>query len=139
MTTGIEAGILDALLYHLSTYTTTLDIAWPNVDYTPNGENYLEVQVVPNTVVQVSLGDNGYNRHNGLMQITVVWKQGEGVIAPGEIASAISAHFKRGTAINRNSLVVRTFPPRTASAMPDGAGVRLPVIVPWFCDTPQPA
>ena len=137
-TTGIEAGILDALLFRLSSFTTTLDIAYPGFDFTPDG-NYLEAQIVPNTVVQSSLGTNGYNRHEGLMQITVVWKTGAGVIAPAEIASEIVAHFKRGTAITRNGLTVKTRPPRTTQAIPDGAWLRYPVIIPWFTDTLNPA
>ena len=136
-TTGIEAGILDALLFRLSSYTTTLDIAYPGFEFTPDG-NYLEAQIVPNTVVQSSLGTNGYNRHEGLMQITVVWKTGAGVIAPAEIASEIVAHFKRGTAITRNGLTVKTRPPRTTQAIPDGGWLRFPVIIPWFVDSLNP-
>ncbi len=71
MTSGIEASILDALLHHFSTYPTTLDVSLPNIDFTPV-DNYLEVRIFPNTVNQASLGTDGLNRHEGLMQITVV-------------------------------------------------------------------
>ena len=138
MTLGIEAGILDALLFRLSEYTTTLDIAYPGIEFTPDG-NHIEAQILPNTVNQVSLGTNGYNRHEGLMQITVVWKSGAGVIAPAEIASEIVAHFKRGTAIIRNGLTVKTRPPRTTQAIPDGGWLRFSVIIPWFVDSLNPA
>ena len=138
MTVGIEAGILDALLYHLSTYTTTLGIAYPGIDFTPDG-NHIEARIIPNTVTQATLGDNGYNRHEGLMQITVVWATGAGIIAPAETVSEIVAHFKRGTTITRNSLTVRINPPRTAQPLPDGGWIRYPVIVPWFCDSLNPA
>ena len=137
MTTGIEAGIADALLFHLSTLTTTLDIAYPGIEFTPDG-NYIDAQVLPNTVDQSSLGADGFNRHAGLFQATVVWKAGQGIIAPTEIASQIVAHFKRGTAIVRNGLTVRTRPPRTTQPIPDGGWVRIPVIVPWFVDTTNP-
>lgn len=137
MTTGIEAGIVDALLFHLSTLTTTLDIAYPGIEFTPDG-NYIEAHVLPNTVKQTTFGASGFNRHEGLAQITVVWKTGQGVIAPTEVASLIVAHFKRGTAIVRNGLTIRLQPPRTTQPIPDGGWLRLPVFVPWFTDTANP-
>jgi hypothetical protein len=136
--TGIEAGILDALLDRVRTFATTLPIAWPDVAFTPV-DSYLEVAVIPSTVDQVSLGSDGYNRHRGLLQIDVVQRSGGGIIAPTEIASQLVAHFKRGTAIARNGLTVRTSPPRTAQSIPDDGWTRLPVIVPWFVDTLNPA
>lgn len=137
MTTGIEAGILDALLFRLSQFTTSLDIFYPGIENTPDG-NYLEARVVPNTVFQSTFGDAGFNRHEGLLQIDVVWKKGNGIIAPAEEVSLVVAHFKRGTAIIRNGLTVTTRPPRTAQPVPDGGWLRFPVIIPWFTDTLNP-
>lgn len=137
MTTGIEAGIVDALLNHLVGFTTTLEIAWPGLDITPDGD-YLDVSIIPNTVIQSSFGTDGFNRHDGLMSIGVLWKKGVGVIAPAEEASLIVAHFKRGTVITKNGVSVRTGPPRTAQAISDGSRMRLPVIIPWSVDTLNP-
>lgn len=134
MTTGIEAGILDALLNHMASYTTTLEVVWPGVSRTPDG-NYLDVTVVPNTVEQSSLGSAGFNRHAGLMLVGVLWAKEAGIVDPAEEASSIVAHFKRGTVITRNGVSVRTGPPRTAQALPDGSRMRLPVIIPWSVDT----
>ena len=137
MTTGIEAGIFDALLFRLSELVTTLDVFYPGIESTPVG-NHLDARIVPNTVFQSTFGDEGFNRHEGLMQIDVVWKKGVGIIAPAEEASLVVAHFKRGTSITRNSLTVRTRPPRMSQPVPDGGWIRLPVIVPWFADTLNP-
>ncbi len=137
MTTGIEAGIFDALLFRLTQLTTTLGILYPGLETTPD-ENHLEARIVPNSVFQVTFGDAGFNRHEGLMQIDVVWQKGVGIIAPAEEASLVVAHFKRGTAIVRNGLTVRTRPPRMSQPIPDGGWIRLPVIVPWFVDTLNP-
>ncbi len=137
MTTGIEAGILDALLFRLSQFTTALDISYPGIEFTPSG-NHLIARVIPNTVSQVTFGDAGFNRYEGLFQIDVVWQKGVGIIAPAEEVSSVVAHFKRGTAIIRNGLTVTMRPPRTAQPIPDGGWLRFPVIVPWFTDTLNP-
>ncbi len=137
MTTGIEAGIIDALLFRMSEFTTILEISWPNIDTVPDG-NYLDVSIIPNTVDQSSFGADGFNRHDGLMSVSVLWEKGVGVILPAEEASLIVAHFKRGTVIVKNGVSVRTGPPRIAQAFPDGSRMRLPVIIPWSVDTLNP-
>ena len=136
---GIEDGILDALLDHLSTLSTTLPIAWPDLPFTPV-DSYLEAFVTPNVVNQVTLGKDGHNRHEGLMQVNVVQKSGSGVISSAGVGSTIVAHFKRGTVISKNGLNVRTRPPRIAQPIDDSRGwTRMPVIIPWFVDSPNPA
>lgn len=141
--TTVEAKIADALLTYLGTLTLSqaLPIAMPNVDFTPPaGGKYLSAAHLPNATSQVTLGDNGFNRHIGLLQVSVVWPQNAGDIEPKEIAGQVVAHFKRGTVISHDGITLRIVqPPSVAPAIPDPPGYQIPVTIPYMIDAANPS
>lgn len=141
MATGIEASILEGLLARLSSLTLSpaMSVAWPNVDFTPPAAGYLRAQHFPNTTNQVNLGDTGKNRHIGLFQVDVFWPVGTGEIAPKERAALVAAHFKRGTQITQDNLIIRVIqPPTVSGAITGDAFVQIPVFIQYQVDASNP-
>ena len=110
--TGIETRIhaaLDARLMAL-TLSPAVPIAWPNANYTPTGA-YLRPWLLPIGVEPMTVSTDGANDYGGIYQVSVFWPVGGGLLAPLEAASAIAAHFKRGTSLTRDGVVVQMLTP----------------------------
>lgn len=140
--TGLESKIDTALMARLASLTLSpvRRVAWPGADFTPgSGEIYLEPNVIPNTTTQASLGYDGVNRHQGLFQISVWSPLATSTIPALEVASAVMAHFKRGTVLTFEGITLRiNQPPSRAPALTDGAWRQIPVTIPYFTDNPNP-
>jgi hypothetical protein len=163
-----EAKILDGLLSHLSdlemleivgdipfsdaakfsdvagfaTYSPTAaaSFAWQNVDSDPTSTGYLRVFHIPAPTEKESLGDNGMNRHSGLLQVSVLWPESAGIITPTERAGAVVSHFKVGTVIAADDVFVRIIrPPSIAPALQVPPYLHLPVTIRYIADTPNPS
>lgn len=139
----IEAGIADALFYHLNglTLSPALPVAWPGVEFTPpSAGNFLRAMLIEATPDVATLGDSGYNRHSGILIVFVHAVTGIGEIVAKQIASQVAAHFKRGTDISRNGQVVRIVqPPGVGGSIIDGDRLIVPVRIRWFADSQNPA
>lgn len=104
MATGTDATIMAALLEHLSalTFTPALPIAMPGIDFPAAGQtkpqNYLQAAFLPNVTSNTELG-SGQEQHRGLLQVSVYWKKGVGVVAPLDVSGRIIDHFAKGTTI----------------------------------------
>lgn len=138
-----EVDILEGLCDELrdATITGSPDIAWPGVPYTPDGTLYLRVSHMPNTVEQVTLGAAGYNRHEGMFQVSVMVPKGTGEVTGRSIGEEISAVFKRGTTILRDTTYIRIIrPPVVGSAFyeSDEAYIQIPVTVRYQVDAANP-
>src|SRR5690606_41015641 len=102
MATGTEASILTAMLTHLGTLTFSpaLAVAYPGVNFPAAGQtkpdNYLSVSFIPNRTDTLSIGE-GHQRHQGLLQVSVYWKSGVGLVKPLEAADKVIQHFAKGT------------------------------------------
>ena len=140
--TGLESKIDNALMARLAglTLSPVRRVAWPGTDFTPNsGEIYLAPTVLPNTTTQASLGYDGVNRHQGLFQVSVWSPLASPMIPALEVASAVAAHFKRGTVLTFEGITVRvSAPPSRAPAIPDGAWRQIPITIPYLTDNPNP-
>lgn len=141
-----EELIAKDLFNHLIGLGSSLQIAWPNLDFNPpkDGSNdplpYLQADLLPAQTTAAALGSAGQNRHTGIFQITIVQPEGSGLIDPLETADSIIAHFKRGTSITGDGDTIRIDgPPYTAPSFKDGAYRRLPVLIPYRVETSNPA
>jgi len=136
----VAGSILDALLARVKTLSLSpaLPVDWPGFEAELDAHNrdpFLRVANLPNTAEQISIGDTGYNRHYGILQISVMWPVGSGIADAMEAAGKIAAYFKRGTVVEENGLYVRVYrPPTVAPMLVDGTMLQIPVSIPWVCD-----
>lgn len=138
MATYPETKILEGFAARLAamTFTPALPVSYPNRSFTPPASGkYLRARHLPNNTTQISLGSTGFNRHQGLFQIDVMWPLDSGEVAPKEIAGQIIAHFKRGTEFTREGLLIRIpEPPSVAPALVDGVSFMIPVTIRYQAD-----
>ena len=135
MATSTEAMILAALLDHLKllTFSPALDVAEPGIQFPAAGEdkpdNYLAVTFLPNQTRQVTLGDDPQQKR-GMLQISVFWKIGQGVIKPLDIAGQIINHYRNQTLWAGTTRVTIYNEPWAASPIQDDR-VQIPVTISW--------
>lgn len=141
MANGIEAKIFNALAYHMSqlVFSPSIPVAWPNVAFVPPASNkWIRFHEIPAQTLPLSVDDRGANQHQGLAQISVFWPLNTGLVQPNEIASSIISHFKRGTRISRESIVVEiTQASRSAALYEDR--VMIPVTINYRSFIANPA
>lgn len=141
MASTTDAIILDGLCTHLAglTLSTPLTVAWPDVDFTPPAAGYVRVTFLPNETMQSELGDAGRNRHMGLFQVSVMWPEGNGSVTPTDLAGEIVAHFKRGTVITHDGLIIHIDrPPYISPRLKDSPYTQYPVTVSYRSDNANP-
>lgn len=111
-----------------------LEIAWPNVNYTPTvGTTYLDVDIIPVENVNIGIADGSTTEFQGILQIAVMAPLGGGIITPMEIAGAIADRFERNASITGEGLTVKIEGrPVFDSYLQDGDRIRLPVRVKYF-------
>lgn len=134
---GVEAQIADALLWYVSQLTTNpaVAVANPGVLFTPSlGVPYLGVSIMPNIDELTGLSFRSTVNHQGLMQVSVFWPAGQGLVKPMQVASQVAAYFAPGTRISRNGLVVQVNEqPRVAPSLQESDWLQVPVIIRTRC------
>lgn len=137
MATSTEAMILAALLDHLKTlvFSPVLPVAEPGIAFPAIGntkpDNYLAVYFLPNQTRQVTLGSDPQQKR-GLLQVSVFWKAGAGLIKPLDVAGAVVAHFANQRLTTGNGTVITVYAdPWAASPIQEDDRVQIPVTVPW--------
>lgn len=128
--------IEEALHSHLRAFDVEVKISWPNQDFSAiNGIEYLRPTVIPADTVQATLGEVGENRHSGLYQVDVFWPANQSSISPKQRGSQIANHFKAGTQLSREGLLIRILsPPTVGAGIQEPNWYRVPVTIPYTCD-----
>ena len=142
MATYIEAKIFEALATKLAalTLSPTMQVAWPNVDFTPPASGYLRATHLPADTRQASLGDAGLNRHIGIFQVDVFLAEGGGETAVKDIAGAVIAHFKRGTVLTTGGIVLKVNePPTLGPVLKASPYIQAPVTIRYMVDAANPS
>lgn len=142
MAVYVETKIFEGFAARLAALTLSpvMPVSYPNRSFSPpaNGK-YLRARHLPNTTTQITLGASGFNRHQGLFQIDVMWPLNAGETEPKEIAGAIIAQFKRGTEFTREGLLIRIpEPPSVAPALIDGVSYMVPITIRYQADAANP-
>ena len=132
--TGKAAQVPDALLARVASLVTgspTLPIAWPDIAFNPPADGkYLEVAYFSNRPAWEGVGAGVLDQ--GLLQITVHWPRGSGIIAPSQVVETIKAHFAKGTLLTSGSTVVRlNRAPWAAAPLVSDQDLAIPVTIPW--------
>lgn len=136
-----EVIIEEALLLRLQTLDfDQTQIAWPNRRFEPTpGVPFIAPSLLPARAEQITLGDAGYNRHVGLLQILVVFPSDTGVTPANEVAGSLVALYKRGTVIERQGASIRiSGPPWRSPAISSADWYSVPVNVPWAAELENP-
>lgn len=141
---GVAAKIADALLTYLGTLSVgspALPIAMPEVKFNPpSSGKYLEARFLPNRPATRVIAFDGPDQHQGLLQVSVIWPKGQGIIAASEIANEVVKHFRRGTVIAADDLRVRIYEtPWESPPLDEPNRMQVPVTVPWQCSAATPA
>lgn len=130
MTTGLEVKLFRALTDHLDAFATaqSLAIAYPGTAYEPTGAAYLRPWFMPATTNPFDLSDT--NEYRGVFQVSVFAPEGGGVVSAMETASALAAHYQRGTTLEHEGLSFRIIaPPSIGPAIQEPGWLSLPVSV----------
>jgi len=135
MATGVEANIWLALITRLQAlvFTPALAIAGPNVPFPAAGQtkpkDYLEVTFLPNRTITRTVGP-GRQQHRGIMQVTVHYSSGTGIINPLQIADKIIAHFPKDLVLFQSDIRVKIWRKPYATPLPPQDGsLMVPVTI----------
>jgi hypothetical protein len=131
------ADIAEALLAKVATLSVgspALPIAYPEVGFDPEADSqdgkYLDIRDFPNRPRWE--GVTAGKLDQGLLQITVVWPRGQGVIDAKAAADEVMAHFAKGTVMVHGSAKVKvSSEPWQAAPLSDALELRVPVSIPW--------
>lgn len=125
------ADIAAALLARCSTLAVgspALLISYPDVAFSPPAAGkYLDVAIFYNRPAWEGLSEG--RQDQGLLQITVVWPKGQGVIKPLQIAASVMAHFPKGLRLDGGVKI--SAEPYAASPLLDDAETRVPITISW--------
>ena len=142
MATATDALILAALLDHLAalTFTPPLPVAQPGIAFPPSGEdkpdNYLAVAFLPNRTRQVTLGDDPQQKR-GLLQVSVYWKAGAGLIKPLDAAGRVIDHFNNKTLFASDVKITISGEPWASGPIQEDDRVQIPVTIPYTAFEPE--
>lgn len=148
MADAVEVAVESALLNRYNSFTygspDTLYRAQPNVALTPpeaaQNVYWLRATFLPADSFALGVDYGSSNQHYGIFQVDVFYGQGSGELAPGRIASALIAHFKRGTQLTKDGFTVEiTRPPRRGQMLKDDPWVMIPVSIPYLCFASNPS
>lgn len=116
--------------------TPVLPVSYPDIPFTPPVGAYLEVRHLPNSNVNLFIENDATVQYRGLLQITVVYPSGKGIVAPNEVAGKVVDYFGKGTILRSGAVSVRIYEkPSVASSMQDTDRIRIPVTIKYNCFT----
>jgi hypothetical protein len=128
---GTDAKIAESLFQRLAALVLSppLPVSYPDPPapfVKPTTGPWLEASFLP--AATSAIGISAYDEHVGLLQVTVVYPNGAGVMKPVEIAGAVAAWFPRNLQL-ANCAIYDT--PSIAPLFPDNdnATTRTPVSI----------
>ena len=134
-----ETDVAVALLARCATLThgsPVMPVAMPDVTFAPpkaaNGSPlpYFRVDLFRNAPFWSSLAHG--KKAQGLLQVTVVWPRGKGIIQPSLAADAVEAHFPKNLRLPTPSGTVKiSGDPWAAAPLIDDTDTETPVTIPW--------
>ena len=131
---NLESIIPELLFQHVAALGNDTPVAYPNVPFEPPEGTYLEVRYLPNTNRNFLIGSDDPTHHIGLLQVTVVSPSNVGAIEPQEMAGNVVQHFKKGTRLQKDDVIVEVYSkPSVAPSLQDGNRYRVPVSIQYQC------
>lgn len=136
MATHIEAQIDDALMRHMSTLTlpatVTGGVSYPNIDFDASGNPHVRITIFKNQDQDIDISFDTAPIRRGILQASVFWNTGVGLIHPKEVAGLIKDHFGLGTRITEATFTIRIDQsPSVGSDIQESNWVQIPVSIPY--------
>lgn len=137
MAANTDATIFTALVTHLQglVFTPALPIAGANVTFPPAGQptpsKYLRLAFLPNRPIPYPIGDDPEPRQ-GILQVSVIWPKGSGIIDPLNVAGQIIDHFKNETLFATGVKITISSEPWAVGPLIEDALVQIPVTIPYI-------
>lgn len=143
MATGVETKVYEALMAHLRALSSipASQIAWPNVRFAPSRTWFIRPAILPAEASALTVAAaGGTNQLSGVFSVDVFWPEdNEGLTDAFEKASAIIAHFARGTRIDREGITVQIVsPPSVAAPLQEPGWAQIPVSIRYIAFTASP-
>jgi len=135
---GVETSIFSALGDRLQqlVLSPAVPISWPNLSFTPRGA-YLRPYPLPARTESMGVSYQSPNDYRGIYQVDVFWPVNQNPISAYECASAIIAHFKKGTKMVRDGISVWVEgPPWQSPPLEEPSWFHVPVNVPYRAFVP---
>lgn len=111
-------------------FTPAMPIAWPNKDYTPTGDRFLQVAIVPAPAQRMTL--DALHRRAGSVVITVASRLNNGSGEGDGLADAVAAHFPADLKLTAGTKRLRiTEAPSIREGFNDNGFWRTPVVIPF--------
>lgn len=128
---AVVAGHLLARCALMQTEGPTLPVAMPDVAFTPPTDGrYLRVDLFSNQPFWQGLTSGRVDQ--GLLQVTVVWPKGKGIVAHRRAAAQVMAHFPKGLKLfGPATRVTINREPWAASPILDDAETLTPITISW--------
>lgn len=140
MATGTDAIIFTALTDRLRAMPQVLPIAGPNVLFPAAGQQlpakYLHLSFMPNRTRQITMGDDPQQKR-GLLQVSVVWPVGQGIIGALEVVDQVIDHFKNQTLFASGVRITISSEPWAAGPLQESERVQIPVTIPYHAFEPE--
>ncbi len=140
MAVGTDAIIFKALTDRLRTMPQVLPIAGPNVVFPAAGQpsppKYLRLAFMPNQTRQVTMGDDPQQKR-GLLQVSVVWPVGQGIIDALEVVDQIIDHFKNQNLFASGVRITISGEPWAAGPLQESERVQIPITIPYHAFEPE--
>jgi hypothetical protein len=134
MAATIEGKIVEGLLtwFQGVTLPTGTKVAYPNVDFVPDGNAYVRLSVRKNTPQNTHLGGGMEPIRMGFLLAAVCWPVGQGIIAASDLANAIRDRFAFGTIITHDDIsIFVTAEPAVNDDDQGAVYTEIPVVIPW--------
>lgn len=129
-----EEDIEVALLGRMRTieFSPTIDIAWPNREYTPTGEPYARVDHLRNPSSRLFLKGSDPHNHMGIFQVTIVSKLEKGPSQASALAGQVVEHFPADLKLFEGAVKVKvTKKPDVSTPLRTDASWDLVVSIPY--------
>ncbi|CAN7168811.1 phage tail terminator-like protein [Brevundimonas sp. LjRoot202] len=130
---ALAADVAKALLDRATSLThgsPVMKKAMPDVTFTPEtGQPYFRVDHFPNAPFWAGLANGRIDQ--GLLQITVVWPKGLGIIKASAAVDAVKAHFPKALLLTEGTARVKIGEAWHSSPLPGDAWTDTPVTIPW--------
>ncbi len=96
----------------------------------PNSGMWLEPNMVPNENTDLVWDNNGCIVTQGLVQILVNFRPGQGVIEPTQLADSLINWFPKG--LQLDNVRVQKTPWQTPVVVADASRLFIPVLIPYY-------
>ncbi|QKN14718.1 hypothetical protein HR059_09635 [Sinorhizobium meliloti WSM1022] len=140
MAAGTDAIIFKAVTDRLLAMPGVLPVAAPNVVFPAAGQplppKYLRLTFLPNQTRQITMG-NDPQQKRGLLQVSVVWPVGQGIIGALDVADQVIDHFNNQSLFASGVKITISSEPWAAGPLQEGERVQIPVTIPYIAFEPE--